>query len=720
MQRIGAVFLIFFLFIASNLKAQNEKDTILDRILDMTLEEIMNTPVTIATKSEKKLNQAPAIVTVVTAEDIRNNGARSIMDILQFIPGFEFSKGRLGFINVGVRGVKDALTDARVLILKDGVPYNGVMYGSGLGLAKLFDLNSIERIEVIRGPGSALYGKDAFSGVINIITKSGSHTKKGVEAYASSGNFNTYDIGASYQLKKDNFSGYFSAEKTASELTDSQFDNGMGGESRWNIGFDNLFFNSKVSYKNFTLTAMYSDIINDASVGPFITESDKISKIGIYSLSYNKRLTGKMGLNLCLYGRNEFQAQNIEVFKPGLIAEAGPGTTYADLFPNGAYATPEFDAYRYGADVNINFNIRKRHYLLIGLEPEFYGLKNVKLQSSYDTYTGAPLIYQLNGETVFRGKDSQIEEVRGWIEGNGHDYYNLAFYAQNIYYPSDNISITLGGRYDIDSEFGNIFNPRLALVWDTRGRLNFKFLYGQAYRAPNSQEQYRKTGFTIGNKNLKPEKIKTAELSVSYFISKNINSKLTGFYNVIDDMIYAQGMTSGSPGSTYENIGKNISVGLEYEYKMILNENFYLFLNYSYTFSENKVTKSDTSETFMHRDVSPHKLNFGINYQFLNHFNLNTKLLYRSEREKYFAINKNTGEYILDNIGNKTFVSQDNIGDYFLINLKLRIFNFFNSLEFSSEVYNLLDTKYYDQDTESTHQPLREGRQFIIGLRYIF
>jgi outer membrane receptor for ferrienterochelin and colicins len=719
MQRIRTFLLVFYLVVFSTLKAQDEKDTIIDHYLDMTLEEILNTPVSIATKSEKKLSQAPSIVTVVTANDIRNIGARNIMDILQFVPGFEFSKGRIGFINVGVRGVKDALTVARVLLLKDGIPYNGIMYGSGFGTAKLFDINTIERIEIIRGPGSALYGKNAFSAVINIITKSGKN-KNSVEAHASGGNFNTYDFGASYQIKKENFNGYFSAEKVNSDLNESTFDNGMGGESKWNIGYENLFFNAKVGFKDFTFTGMFADMYNKASTGPFITESDKDYSIGIYSLAYSKKLTENFGVNAKLFGRNEHQVQNIEIYKPGLTAEAAPNITYGDLFPNGAYATPEFDAYRYGTDISISLNIWKKHYLLIGTESELYGLKNVKLASSYDTYTGVPLTYEENGVTIFRGKDTQVEESRGWIEGNGHDYYNIAFYAQNIFYPIENLSITLGGRYDIDSEFGSVFNPRFALVWDTEGRFVYKLLYGQAYRAPNSQEQYRKTGFTVGNKNLKPEKIKTAELSVSYFAGKNINSTLTGFYNVLEDMIYAQGFTSGSPGSPYENIGENTSVGLEYEFSMLLKENFHLFLNYSYTYSENKTTTSDTSETFMHRDISPHKINFGINYKFLKHFNLNTRLLYRSEREKYFAINKNTGEYILNNSGNKTFVSQDKIGDYFLLNAKLRIFNIFSSLELSIEVYNLLNTRYYDQDTEYAHQPLREGRQFIVGLRYLF
>ncbi len=699
--------------------AQTETDTVLESVLDKTIEELMNTKVSIATKSEIKLSESPSIVTVISAELIKNSGARYLSDILQYIPGFEFSKGRTGVVNIGVRGVKDPLTTSRLLILKDGVPFNGIMYGMGLGITKKFDINSIERIEIIRGPGSALYGRNAFIGVINIITKSGK-TKNAVDLYASGGNFNTYDLGASYGTKKDKFDAYFSIEKVKSDVTDSKFNNGMGGESLLNLAFDNLFANTKISYKNFTFTGMYSDIINGASIGPFTTISDKSTKIGIYSLEYNRKINTKIDFHAKFYGRNESQVQHIEIFHPDMTTELALGVPVTAVYPNGMYVTPEFNTYTYGADINTNLKLLKNNHTLLGFQTDMYGVKDVTLVSSYDTYTGAPLTYIENGDTLFRGKDTQIKEERGWIEGNGHDYYNIAFYFQNIYYPIDNLSLTVGGRYDIDSEFGGVFNPRLALVWNTNRKIIFKLLYGQAYRAPNTQEQYRKTGFTVGNKDLKPETIKTTELSVDYNIGKSINTRLTFFYNVLSDMIYAQGVTSGTPGSPYSNIGENTSMGLEYEYRMMLGKKFYMFFNYGYTLSENTVIKNDTTETFTHPDIAPHKINLGLNYKFLKYFNLNTSIMYRSEREKYFAINKATGDYILDVDGNKTFVSQDEVGNYFLLNAKLRVFNFFHSMEISVEVYNILNTKYYDQDTEYEYQPAREGTQYIFTLSYRF
>ena len=712
---LTAILCSFFTYI----QAQNEKDTILESVLNLSIEELMNTKVNIATKSATKLSESPAIVTVLSEDFIKNTGARYLTDILQYVPGFEFSKARTGAISIGVRGVKDHLTTSRFLVLKDGVPYNGIMYGSSMSSLKQFDIYSIDRIEIVRGPGSALYGRNAFIGVINIITKTGTNNNY-LNLYASVGNFNHYDFGTSYGVKKDNFSAYISIEKIQSDVTESMFNNGMGGKSLWNLAIDGLFFNTKLQYNNFTFTGMFTDVLTGSSIGPFTTISDKDAKIGIYSFEYNNEIKKNIDLNAKIYARNEFQVQNLEIFHNEMTDEIEPNVPVSSVYPNGMYAKPRFTAYTYGLDVNLKLNLFKKHNTLFGVQADMYGIDDVELISSYDTYTGAPLTYMENGNLMYRGKYTQVEDRRGWIEGNGHDYHNIAFYFQNIYYPVENLSFTIGGRYDIDSELGGIFNPRLALVWNTNEKLIFKLLYGQAYRAPNSQEQYRKTGFTIGNKDLKPETIKTTELSADYNIGKNINTRLTIFYNILNNMIYAQGMTSGTPGGPYSNIGDNTSIGLEYEYRMMLGKKSYVYLNYSYTLSENSVTRNDTTEFFEHPDITPHKVNFGVYRKFLKYFNLSSNLMYRSMRKKYFAINRTTGDYTLDVNGNKTYVSEDKVGDYFLLNAKLRITNFFRSMEVSAEIYNILNTKYFDQDTEYAHQPLRAGTQYIFSLSYKF
>lgn len=719
MNKIYIFLLLIILFNVLNANGQQKQDTSLEAALDLSLEQLRNTKVTIATKSETKLTDVPSVVTIITSEQIKNIGARYLFDILQYIPGFEFSKGRTGFYNMGLRGVKDPLTNAKLLVLKDGNPFSDIMYGTGLSTTKRFDINSIKRIEIIRGPGSALYGRNAFIGVINIITKSAKE-KNEVNVYANAGNFSTFNYGASYATKKDDFNAYFSIGKVNSDVTDSKLANGFGGESVWYLAIDNFYTTANIQLNNFIITGSYNELINGASIGPFATESNKVIKSGIYSIEYKKSFNSKINLNTKIYGTNHLEVQNIEIFKPEMTAELAPELPISAVYPNGMYATPSFDSYNYGIDINSGLNIIKNNQTLIGFQVDYYGLRNVKLKSSYDTYTSAPLTYTVDGNIVYRGKDTQIEETRGWIEGNGHEYYNYAFYLQNIYSPFNNLHLTLGGRYDIDSEIGAIFNPRLAIVWNAVKDFTIKALYGQAYRAPNAQEQYRLTGFTIGNKDLKPEKIRTSELSLNYNFQTNISTNFTFFYNILEDLIFAQGVTSGIPGSPYSNIGDNKSMGFEFEYKMLLYKKLYLYGNYSYTKSKNTVNQDGLKETYLQPDIAPHKINAGLNYKLLKYINLNINFIYRSLREKYYAINKQTGEYILDNNGNKTYVSQDKIGDFYLLNGKIRIYNFFKTMELSAEVYNIFDEKYYDQDTEHAHQPAREGRQFLFTISYKF
>lgn len=690
--------------------AQAQENQTLDSLLNLDIDELMNIKVLIATKTAKNINEAPSVVSVITQEMIQNSGARNLPDILQYIPGFEFSKPRSGFFSAGIRGVKDPLTNARLLLLKDGVPFNDIMYGTGLGLVQFIDLNTINRIEVIRGPGSALYGRNAFSGVINIITQK-AERKNEVFAEGEIGNFNSYQIGATFGKKySENFDFNFSIDKVKSDITDSKFDNGMGGKDLWNVGVDNILLNSKINVNNFEINGYFGQIANGASVGPFTTESSKNVQIGLYSIDYNKELSDNINFSAKLYGRNEDHTQHIELFKPGLTAVAMPiGTTYGELFPKGAYATPSFKSYTYGLDVSTIVTLFKKHSIMTGTQIDLYGLKDVTLRSSYDTYTGAPLYYiDDNGDIIWRGENSQILEERGWIEGGGHDYSNIAFYLQDVYAPLKNLEFTIGGRLDIDNEVGAVFNPRIGAVWNYED-LNLKVLFGKAYRAPNAQEQYRLTGFTIGNKKLNPETIQTSEISARYLFFNKLSTRVTVFYNELSDLIYSESSATGQPDTTYTNIGSNTSRGIETEITYKINNKVNFYANYSFTDSEDKVAFGTFRDKYPHRDVAPHKINAGFNARFWEKVNLNMNMIYRSEREKFSR---------LDPSGNLVEISQNEIGNYFLLTGKIRLINLVKNFEFSMEAFNMLDTEYYDQDNRNAYQPARAGINILFGIKY--
>ena len=185
---VNIVFLwLFFSFpIVSSIPPQEQ----FEDFAELNIEDLLNREVTIATKTKQRISEAPGIVTVITSVEIKNMGARNIRDILETVPGFEFSKARNGLYHIGIRGTKDQRGTTKLLLLVDGVPSNTIFYGSSLFSGSEFSIDVIEKIEIIRGPGSALYGRNAFNAVVNVITKSAKNNS-GLKISMNAGNYCT-------------------------------------------------------------------------------------------------------------------------------------------------------------------------------------------------------------------------------------------------------------------------------------------------------------------------------------------------------------------------------------------------------------------------------------------------------------------------------------------------------------------------------------------------
>ncbi|MEY3220569.1 MAG: hypothetical protein RIT27_1926 [Pseudomonadota bacterium] len=148
--------------------AQDDIQT-LKVLRNLSLEELVDTEVSVSTKTKKKsLRESPGIISIITADDIANSGARDLIDVLRLIPGFNFGVDIFDVVGMGVRG--SWAHEGKVLLLIDGIQMNERNYGS-FALGNHYPLEHIERIEIVRGPGSVNYGGLAELGVINIITK---------------------------------------------------------------------------------------------------------------------------------------------------------------------------------------------------------------------------------------------------------------------------------------------------------------------------------------------------------------------------------------------------------------------------------------------------------------------------------------------------------------------------------------------------------------------
>lgn len=667
-------------------KKEQKKD-----VFDLDLDELLNVKTSIASKKAQTVAEAPSVVSVITAEEIKNMGARDISEVLNSVPGFETSMNIAGNILVGVRGVKDPRFSCKILMLLDGRPINGIFYGGSVFYPSELDLENIERIEIIRGPGSALYGRNAFSAVINLVSKSGK-TEKGFKAKAEYGSFNTTNARLAYGFNKEDLQFHISGFLTKTDGTDAINPN---TKSHWNIDQNNQIFNGNINYKNFR----FSGAFKNSKVGVWSNGGEVREKIGYYTFEYNKELSSTTKIKAMLYGQNSHHIEDLEIFKPG--------TTVPFPAPLGFYVSPEFREYLYGALIETNIKLADNNDILFGIQSDLYGAKDAFIHSNLnlDTYIPYPGV----------GHDDQVLFEKGWVRDNGHEFNNISLYCQDSWQIVHDLGLTLGARYDHEKQIGNVINPRVGLVWSVTPKAYLKVMYGSAYRSANTSQLDQLSGFSLGTPDLKPEKIKTYEASFSYRFTKVI-TQINVFRNDITDMIYAEkklsGDVSNSPPS--KNLGSNISTGVEIENKFFITGKLSGYINYSYTKSDNKdLFKDGIERTYSSIDVSPHKLNAGINYSFLNYFNLNTNIIYRSEMQKFFTVDNTTKNYIVN--------SKDPVGDYAVVNATLRFAGLIPNVELSASAYNLLNQKYYSQEADSQiHVPEQGRRQLIVRASFKF
>ena len=162
----------------------------LDSLLKMSafteeseLQKVLNQNLTVSSSKALTTRETPGIISLVTAEEIRNSGARDLTDILRLVPGFDVAQDLQFVMGIGLRG--NWANEGKVLVMLDGQPFNDLLYQT-VAVGNRFPVDAIERIEIIRGPGSAIYGGSAEYGVINIVTRA-AESLDGVAVYGTGG-----------------------------------------------------------------------------------------------------------------------------------------------------------------------------------------------------------------------------------------------------------------------------------------------------------------------------------------------------------------------------------------------------------------------------------------------------------------------------------------------------------------------------------------------------
>ncbi len=470
-----------------------------DELFDLSLEELRNvTLVSAASGFEQSIKSAPASVYVIHREQWQEAGARLLADVLPMIPGMHvdqpFVQGKDRFT---LRGLGGSFSQ-QIKILFDG---EAISYVQSSGVFNAFDypLHAIARIEVVRGPGSSVYGADAFAGTINLIPITHSQSQ---QAGARVGNFSTQDAFAntSFSYKELDFT-------LSAEYVHSNGDSGRIVDSDLQSTFDSIFGSSASNapagmQERYKVTSIYSQIKwqditfdyqgyrnNNAGTGAGIAQA--IDPEGIYDVHFdNYRLRyslddvlgGQATLTFAHHYQDVFSY--LHVFPANTILPIGADGNLDFVSPvgivkftDGYIGTPTSEATRTSAHLTQIVDISEHHKIRwqVGYEHQDYN-------STERKNFGPGVINGTEGEVGGQLTDVSDTPLIFLPDVSRHLYY---ISLQDEWKVSPTVQLNIGARYDHYSDFGSTSNPRVSLIWQARPDITVKIFGGSAFRAPS-------------------------------------------------------------------------------------------------------------------------------------------------------------------------------------------------------------------------------------------
>lgn len=555
--------------------------------------------VSIATGSQQDISRAPAVASVITAQDIQAMGATSMNQALESVPGLHVSYS--GLYNDPIYSFRGITTqyNPQALMLVNGIPINDAFLGNRDFAWGGVPVQNIARIEVIRGPGSALYGANAFAGVINIITKTAADIN-GTAYGARAGSFDTHEawfqhggkmgpLDVAFYLGAGHTSG---ANKTIDADAQTSLDKIFGTQASLAPGHEQLMRNNldmqvDVAYDLWRLRAGYQNQETGTGVG-LANSLDPGARVR--AQRWNADLT---------YSNPNF-FRNWDVTAQASVKNINelPASPPTVLFPPGAFAGSFPD----GVIGNPGHAERDSQFSLSGFYTGF-DKHRIRLGAGYRIEN----LYQTSESKNFKivavpGVGVEFVPLPSVIDVSGTSDVYLTPHKRTISYAfvqdewtlAKDWTLTSGVRVDRYSDFGSTVNPRLALVWDAAYNFSVKALYGSAFRAPSFTEQYSiNNPVTIGNPHLEPETINTRELAFTWQPTQTLQTNLSLFYYRMHNIIQFVPNPDPSTGSTAQNAGDQTGRGLELEATWDATRNLRLSGSYSLQHSTDQTTGQD-------------------------------------------------------------------------------------------------------------------------------
>jgi iron complex outermembrane receptor protein len=470
----------------------------------LPLEQLLNLEVVTASKIPQKISEAPSSVTVITAEDIRQRGYRTLTDVLQSVPGMTVSYDR-NYNYANIRGLGNpGDLNTRLLILIDGRRLNDVVYDQGaIGTEFPIDLALIDRVEFVPGPGSAIYGSSAFFGVVNVITKSGAALEGstiGVGRFSGRGREvrNTYGRGTPGGIEL--LLGASAYDSAGRDPYFPEYDDAASHGVARGIDYDRyhrLF--AKLGVGDVDAEAYFGSRtkgIPTASYGQQFNDPRSWSRDEYAGAALSWRRAVSETLDL-------FASVSVARYRYVTVNVSGPA------MPGPTPTVDTAESLSEGVEVRAISSALRGHKLIAGAE---YTRDSKRQMANYNV---AP--YRLNLDVTDPKRQAAV-------------------YLQDEMRLGQNVILNTGVRHDYDSEGGATTNPRVALLYKTASQVTLKALYGTAFRSANAYERYYTFDFRA-NPALRSERIKTYELIAEYFPTDRFRATASVFQYRMRDML---------------------------------------------------------------------------------------------------------------------------------------------------------------------------------------
>ena len=523
-----------------------------------------------ATRTKKLMENVPVVTELITKKEIEETGAEDLADVLNDRPGIYISENDVGGKNIRMGGVDGKY----ILVLVDGMPITGKF--NNRQELNLIDADLIDRIEIVKGPASAIYGSEAMGGVINIITK-GIGNNLSVDVKGKTGSFDLAGANARVSAKIDSL------------RLAVNFDHSQGG------------VDPKITSLN----------VRNARNSVLGGELDyRSATLGVFEIKANRQIGDQTGQDpLFRYETDLGRSDGRLGWKHGFSEKINAGVRayvsrykrdYREIVKRSAFVRTSNGSletiYGLKSDFSYEFYIKSR--------------LDVGLDYSYDNYNSKRNSVSSEQETDLAAK----REL-------------LGLFAQIESGPIHNITLLFGGRFDKISDVDSYFSPRFSGMYNAANNLKFRVSYGGGFRAPSFNDMYidfNHTSFgyrVIGNPDLVPEKSSGVSAGLEYFWEYKILTNITYYRNLFTDMIVDYPVDPIKlPGTmSYKNIDHATINSLELQSKIYVLKNMTTQFAFNYT----RIEEQEASEEVL--NMPPYSASLKMNWKFWRGFELSLR-----------------------------------------------------------------------------------------------